>query len=461
MIKPRQHQAEARHFHKTNGMLGTLLMHWMGLGKTLTCLWEAQELMSKLRAEGVSTPKFVVICPKSAVPTWRVECHKNTPNILRDMVIWPYSQLHTAIKSAKMVDVRMIIFDESHYLMNPSTERIKKLSELLKEIYKKTNFHQGRLMLGTGTPMPNSAAEFYTSWALCTSPDLLTAADRILDLKRYDNWKKSFTNRKDVNWVVGKKKPKAEQRRGHAVKFEGVANDDLLGQLLGPYIHYRRVEDCVDLPQSQDIMVDLELDDDKLLKDADLERPEAYMSLVERLARAKTPHMLEWVDEFLKTSDEQLIVFSLTRHPIDQLAEKHPSTVRLITGAETAAERATNLADFQQGKYRVLAMTYGAGSESLNLQNAHVALYQGYPWTDAKLKQAKARIDRSGQQSKTRHYFLVSGENDQHILGIVQRKGEATKTVENVLLNLVQDSAKHKAAMAEVEYGILTLDELI
>lgn len=431
IIKPRQHQSELMQFHKTSKMIGTLAWHGMGLGKTLSTLWLARDHLAKLRQQGIKAPKFMVIVPKSAVPTWKVECHTHTPDILSSMVIYPYSQLHNAVKSLKYMDIRMIVFDESHYLKSPETNRIRALSDFLAEMGKVTGqFKDGRIMLLTGTPMPNAATELYTSWVLCTSPTIEEASKRLLDTVRFENWKRTFSKKKEIAWTKGKNGRKKSMK---ANKWEGVANEDKLQQLLSPFVHYRRVEDCIDLPDKQEIAIDLGLPDDKLLADANIEEPEAYMALLERLARAKTPYMMEWVDDYLDAGDQQLLVFANYRFPLEEMREKFPKHVRLITGAETAADRAKNLKDFKDGLFRVLGMTFKCGSESLNLQNAFVSLYHGYPWTDGAVKQAMARTHRSGQARKTLHYFLTSGHNDQRILSLVRAKEEATTKVEDML----------------------------
>ena len=443
--KPRLHQLEAMGFHENNGMLGTLLWHEMGLGKSLDALWLARKHLATLRQQGVVNPKFMVILPKSAVPTWKVECHKQTPDLLQSMVIYPYSQLHSAIKSLKYMDIRMIIFDESHYLKSPETNRIEQLAKFLEAVSQiNGKFDKGRIMALTGTPMPNSAAELYTSWAMCCAPNLMESAARLRDVDRYENWKKTFAQKKMQSWESGRGKGK---RKNFGSKFEGVANEEMLQKLLEPFVHYRRSEDCIDLPDKEEIYVDLGLADDKLLADANLETPEAYMALLERIARAKTVYALEWVRDYLNAGNQQLIVFSNYRFPLEALAEKFPNDVRMITGSEKDVVRAQNLKDFQEGKYRVLVMTYKCGSESLNLQNAFVSLYCGYAWTDAGIKQAIARTRRSGQKKRTLHYFLTSGMNDQRILGIVRAKEEATSKVENLLL--------------EKSKKILTLDDII
>lgn len=432
IIKPRKHQADLMQFHKHSKMLGTLVWHGMGLGKTLSTLWLAREHLANLRKKGVKAPKFMVIVPKSAIPTWKVECHKHTPDLLSSMSIYPYSQLHNAIRSLKYIDVRMLIFDESHYLKSPQTNRIRSLSNFLKEMSQVTGkFEHGRIMMLTGTPMPNGAAELYTSWAACTSPNLEEASKRLLDATRYENWKRSFSRKKEIAWTKGRGSRKRSMK---ANRWEGVANEDKLQQLLAPFVHYKRVEDCIDLPDKQEIAIDLGLPDDKLLEDANIEEPEAYMALLERLARAKTPYMMQWVDDYLHAGDQQLLVFAQYRFPLEEMREKFPNHVRLITGAELAADRAKNLADFKEGKYRVLGMTFKCGSESLNLQNAFVSLYHGYPWTDGAVKQAMARTHRSGQDKKTLHYFLTSGHNDQRILSLVRSKEEATTKVEDMLV---------------------------
>jgi SNF2 family DNA or RNA helicase len=432
IIKPRQHQIELMQFHKTSKMLGTLAWHGMGLGKTLSTLWLAREHMASLRKQGIKSPKFLVIVPKSAVPTWKVECHTHTPDLLSSMAIYPYSQLHNAIKSLKYMDIRMLVFDESHYLKSPETNRINSLADFLIELSKVTGkFEQGRILMLTGTPMPNSAAELYTSWAICTSPNIEESSKRLRDPIRFDNWKRTFSKKKEIAFTKGRGLRKKKMK---ANKWEGVANEDKLQQLLGPFVHYKRVEDCIDLPDKQEIAIDLGLPDDQLLADANIEEPEAYMALLERLARAKTPYMMEWVDDYLHAGEQQLLVFAQYRFPLEEMREKFPKHVRLITGAETAGDRAKNLADFKAGQFRILGMTFKCGSESLNLQNAFVSLYHGYPWTDGAVKQAMARTHRSGQSKKTLHYFLTSGLNDQRILSLVRAKEEATTKVEDMLV---------------------------
>lgn len=440
IFTPRLHQQEAMDFHTNSKMMGSLLWHGMGLGKTLSTLWLARRQIYNLREMGVKNPKFMVIVPKSAIPTWKVECAAQTPDILNCMILAPYSQLHHLKNKIKYIDVRMIAFDESHYLKSPDTNRVDNLADVLQEIGSiNGRFEHGRILTLSGTPMPNGAHELFTTWVLSTSPNLLEAATRLRDKQKFHDWKETFAQKKTSSFErYDRVKGKKVTQTGSTHK--GVANEDMLNQLLKEFVHFRRVSDCLDLPEVVDNFIDLNLSDDKLLFDANIDEPEAYMALLERLSRAKAPYLFDWVKDFLAGTQEQLVVFSSYTTPIRELQEKHKRDVRIITGDEDADTRAKNLKDFQEGKVRVLAMSFKCGAESLNLQNACHTVYHGYPWTYALLAQAKARTARQGQKRVTFHHFLTSGINDQLILGIVQGKKEATNTVEDLLLENKSDN---------------------
>jgi len=425
----RNHQNEFISFVTKTPYIGALAQHGMGSGKTLTTLHFLQEHFAKLRSSGQSaTPKALVIIPKSAHTTWQQECNKFIPEMYRSLLLIPYSQIHKAAQICFYHDIRAVVMDESHFVKNPDTERSKNLSALFMTIHKSQNsFKGGKIILLSGTPMTNGAQEYYTSWAITAAQTIEESAQRIIDVKRFEKWKLTFAQRKEREWSTyrdGKKK---------GATHEGIQNAEMLSQLLNPVIHYVAVEDCIDLPAKQEIAIDLKLDDDRLLADADIEHPEAYMELLEKLARAKTPYMLDWIRDYLHTSTEQLVVFSNYLFPLQEAKATFAGKMELITGAQSNDERSAILQKFQQGKLKVLGLTYGAGAEALNLQNAACSLYHGYPWTYAKVAQAMARTHRGGQTRRTLHYFLTSGENDRQILGKVMRKKEDAETINELL----------------------------
>ena len=415
----RQHQTEGLQFILGNGRLGGMLWHEMGLGKTVVSLEAARTILGHLRSQGVRNPKFLVVMPKSASSTWRKECMDNYPDLWQSMVMLPYSRMHEEAQILAHQDIRVLIIDEYHYLKNPKSLRMEMFAKMLKNISNRNGqFWGGKVIPLTGTPMPNNAGEWFSTWSLLAAQNLSMAADWLMDRKRYSDWCGTFSRQKTTAF---------------GTSLEGVQNTDQMTQLIAPFVHFRKAIECLDMHEKNEIAVDLGIPDDKLLADANIDEPEAYMALLERLSRAKAPHMMEWVKNFIATTDKQLVMFSMYLEPIYNLQAKHPKDVVIMTGAESTKERESNVLKFQQGKVRVIAMSYATGAESLNLQNAHTALYLGYPWTDGKLKQAMARIWRQGQKEPTFHYFLTSGYNDARILGLVRSKEEATTEVEQSL----------------------------
>lgn len=423
----RKHQREGLDFILNNGRLGAMLWHEMGLGKTATSLEAARTILGYHRANGAPNPKLLIIMPKSASSTWRKECLDNYPDMWQSIILLPFSRMHEEAMYLSHQDVRVIAIDEWHYLKNPESKRCKNFANLLVKIGQRNGrFAGGKIIPLTGTPMPNSAAEWYSAWATLSGQSLQDCADRILSAKLYADWSAGYSMR------VAKK---ITTRFGEETRHvnEGVEHSSELIKNISPFVHFRKAIECLDMPQKNINIIDLGIPDDKLLEDADITKPEEYMALLERLARAKAPHMMEWVNEFLHTTDKQLVMFSMYLAPIYELQVKHPKDVVIMTGAETTREREANVLAFQQGKVRIIAMSYATGAESLNLQNAHTSLYLGYPWTDGKLKQAEARTWRQGQKQPTFHYYLSSGYNDSRILNLVRSKAEATTEVEKEL----------------------------
>lgn len=406
---------------------------------TLTALWHARDHIKKLKIQGLSvTPKVAIICPKSAIMTWREEIRDNVPELKSETLVYAVSSIHHLMVTAKYHDIRYLIIDESHALKSPSTNRVNILAKLFYQLGKmQSGFRNGRIALLTGTPMPNGAHELYTSWAICAAPDIIEASKRLTDAARFKMWKDTYAGQKQVKFDKynrsARKKVKVTRSRP-----EGVNNVEQLGQLMAKFTHYRRAIDCIDLPQYHEKYIDLGLPDDRLLADAKIEEPEAYMAVIERLSRAKTPHMLGWIQEFMRLNPStQLLVFAMHRNPLDEMVNYFGGqTVKIITGRESRQEREAAITSFKAGFFPVIGMTYKCGSESLNLQNAYNSLYHGYPWTDSTLRQAMARTYRSGQKRETYHYFLTSGHNDAKILRLVRAKQEATNQVEDELIML-------------------------
>lgn len=410
-LKPRKHQEELKLAVLNAPGLGIVGYHGMGLGKTLSTLLVARELISRYRPIYGKDTRAVVLCPKSAVLTWNQEIAKFAPDLKHHIMIVPYSQLkkfNMKIARLKLYYV-LLATDECHYIKNPEADRTLEYATML-SIMQPTFL--GKIMPLTGTPIPNDAAEIYVNFWSVASPDIPSAVRKILDKESFYKFREIFTHESQRSIKLKDATSPSGYSYRQVTSYKGLNNEDKFHQLISPYVHYRRAEDCIDLPEMQDIPIRLDIPDDDLLAGANTEMPDAYMSKLERIATAKTPYAIAWLEEFMKL-DEQIVIFSLFTKGLRVIEQSFKGKVKLITGQESQTERAQTIIAFQTGRLKAIAMSYGAGAESLNLQNANNTLYLNFPWHDDKLAQAKARTHRSGQVNRTNHYFLFSGENDE------------------------------------------------
>jgi len=439
MIVLKQHQLDGKSFLHSRSGLGGLLWHEMGLGKTLTTLHFIRERNAFLRSQGIMNTKFLVIMPKSASITWRKEVQKNAADLWPSMVMLPVSRLKHFKKYMSHYDIRTVVVDESHYLKNPEADRTKEFGKILLWLGSQSpgKFHEGKIVFLTGTPYLNNAGELYPSWATLTARSAVEAGNRLLSESMFQQWRGSFANREDICFT------KFDRKKGvtisvNAVNWTGTNKETRhnMDKLVASFTHYKKAEDCLDMPKKNLIEVDLGIKDDDLLKSADLEMPDYFTEALQKLSVAKTPAAIEWVKEFFtENPNRQLVIFSQYKAPLQALKAVLGEHMVLVTGEEIGRTRDSNINKFQEGKVKVIGLSYGAGAESINLQNTNYALYIGYPWTWGKLAQAMARIWRQGQLKPTFHYFLLSGESDRRVLEKVLTKREETEELENAMID--------------------------
>lgn len=439
MIVLKKHQLEGKAFLHGRQELGGLLWHEMGLGKTLLSLFYVRERLAMLRSMGVYNAKFLVIMPKSAAITWRKEVQTNAADLWPSMIMLPVSRLKHYKKYCLHHDVRVILIDESHYLKNPEADRTKEFGKILS--WMSTDgvgkFEHGKIVMLTGTPYLNAATELYPSWAILTARSAAEAGMRLLSDSMFSSWRSRFANREDINFSRFDKKTK-RQIQVSAVNWVGTNKEkrDEMDKIVASFTHFRRAEDCLDMPEKVDIEVDLGIPDDDLLKNANLEMPDYFTEALEKLARLKTPYAVDWLKDFFNANPgKQIVVFAQYKYPLQVLKEMLGDKMAIVTGEEIGRVREANIHRFQEGKVSIIGLSYGAGAESINLQCAQYALYIGYPWTWGKLAQAQARIWRQGQKGSTFHYFLLSGESDRRVLAKVMTKKDETITLENAMLS--------------------------
>lgn len=400
----REHQKDFVRFFKGNKTLGVLAWHDMGLGKTLSSLHIGIHYCRILRERGEKA-ELAIVCPKSIVTVWKEHINTFFKGNFDYITIIPYSQLKTYARVGFYRPYKFLILDEVHYLRNIDTQRFGHFLGFLGNLC--NNFKNGKIIALSGTPMINNGSDLYAPYTLASGASLKDALVTLHTKKNYYKWRGQFTIRNVTHF---------------GVRYEGLKNEKMLNQMLGKITHRRRLEDCIDMPEMTTQTIDLGIKDDILLKDVDINNPDAYMSVLEALSRAKTPKLAEFLkDEFIETG-KQCIVFSLHKEALKSLQGRFKTKVGLITGEQSPSERERILKGFKDGSVQILGITYACGAEGLNLQHCQYAVYHSYPWTSALFEQAQARIHRPGQKDKTVHYVLTSGECDRGIFYTVMKK---------------------------------------
>ena len=133
IIKPRIHQLELKDAVLSSNGLGVLGYHGMGLGKTYSALLTARDLITRYRPLYGKDARVVVLCPKSAVLTWKQEILKFAPDLKNSIILVPYSQIkkfNAKISRLKLYYV-LLVTDECHYVKNPEALRTIEYATML------------------------------------------------------------------------------------------------------------------------------------------------------------------------------------------------------------------------------------------------------------------------------------------------------------------------------------------
>ena len=121
-----------------------------------------------------------------------------------------------------------------------------------------------------------------------------------------------------------------------------------------------------------------------------------------------------------------------------------PQGAHKITGAENAKERRRILADFKNGEFDVLYITYGCGAFGLNLQFCKHMVFAEQTWDYAVREQAEARIYRMGQGAEVTYYDLYcDGVGLEKLMRqCIERKSRMLDTMKNEINKYKGDMKK-------------------
>lgn len=429
-----------------------LLADDMGLGKTI----QALQFMVDWH-----TYPTVVVCPASLKWNWEREVSRHfglsaeilegqkPPRINRralkqpDIVIVNYDILRFWLNWLQALKPCLLIFDEAHYCGNLRAKRTKAVKKLAASC---------EYVLGlTGTPLVNRPAELWS----------------ILHIVRPDVYQ-FFRPFADLYC--------APQLTPWGWQFKGATKLSHLHRSLRSSLMVRRTKTDVlhDLPANQQYVLLVDVSDPDRYKSAELDflfwlakergigtakRAAAAEELVkwsylkQLAAELKLKFVMEWIENFLASTDGKLVVFGIHHAVLRPIYDRFRQQAVIIDGSVTGRQRQQRVDSIQKDpRCRVCVGHIKAAGEGLNLTMPEAVLFAEIPWTSTAIDQAISRIHRIGQLQTTTTYFAVARNTiEGRLLDIIRRKARISKVAidgqRHKLVTSVYDELRQQMCM--------------
>jgi SWI/SNF-related matrix-associated actin-dependent regulator 1 of chromatin subfamily A len=412
---------------------GGLLADEQGLGKTI-------QLITYIAYKPELRPA-VVVCPAHLKWNWKAEFNKwqplinvdvlesNTPyETSGEVLIVNYEIVKSWVSYFNNLGVKLVICDEAQKIKNRkaiSTQAVLSIGD-----------NPVRIM-ATGTPLINNPENV---WALVDA----------IDKRLLGGW----TNFINYFCIVTKrplygKNGKQVRINGHPIMIPQIGSAKhmaVLHKVLASSVMIRRTKAEVlpqlpkkiktVLPVSVNINGKTERTAQNLILSADTESQvqEAYSKLHKELGIAKIDAAIEWIEDFLESSTEQLVVMGWHRDVTTAIYEKFKDQSVLVIGGVTNKQELVEA--FQKGQKRIFIGNIIAAGTGITLTSASTMLFVELPMTPADLAQASDRIHRIGQDQICMYYYLVGkGTLEEKIVKLLDEKADiASQVIDGVMV---------------------------
>lgn len=318
---------------------------------------------------------------------------------------------HRWVLSGPLAEVgwQMIIGDEIQAIGNPSAKRTKAFRALAK----RTPHFIGL----SGTPIRTRPAQFY--------PIL-----NLIDPKTFSNHQKFLNRYCD---------PK---HNGFAVEYKGASNMEELHSLIRPLMIRRlKSEVMKELPPKVIEAIPVQADPTLVAKYQQLEEEfwngiAGAGGIVEQKARAarlqrsayiaKEKGCLNWIEEFLSSTEDPLVVFywhKAVGSILEDTFKKYG--VAKVDGEVVGAKRDAQIEQFRSKRARIFLgniQACGVGIDGLQDVCSHMVFVEYAP-SPTDHAQAEDRLHRSGQTQSVNIYYLVApGTVDEDMVEILDSR---------------------------------------
>ena len=407
------------------------LAHAPGAGKTLQAIaahWIRRKTTSMDR------PTSIIVCPPSLVANWRREILKWTPKIRAatgmaqtsvnispvgvnpntmgvffdsraDFIICPDSVLFRACKQLSQVKSNITVVDESSRFKTPTSQRSQALygSSLIQAAK--------HFVMLDGSPITLGAVDL---WAPMYYLD-----PEAIDFRTFQEYCEHFTVTEDTRFGIkysGSKNLTELRKRFFARFGHGVAEKDLY--------HPVRLREIVEIGSTN---FDTERFGEEGLSQLgrmptlDETGNDSLAEYRRRVGSEKVEPGLKYIQGQINDG-KRVLVFAYHREVCEKLAGAL-NTMPLYGGVP-ANVREYELEQFKRGKTKALVGGIGPMGRGHNIQEADLAVFVEWSWSDEENKQGEKRISRMGNDSLVVPcvYLALKDSVDERILTAVLRK---------------------------------------
>lgn len=351
---------------------------------------------------------------------------------MKDARFYPISDI--LIDYINNGNLNMIVVDEVHKNVSPTSQQGKQLLRIKKNTNKKCMW-----LPMTGTPIVNKPTDLFVPLRLVEGHSI----------NSYYTWNQNFC-------VFG-------GYGGHEVI--GYKNMNQLKSLLQDNMIRRLKDDVLDLPDKIELVEYVENTSyqNKLMKEVErdlIKHKDSIVSSLNPLAKmlrlrqvngspelvddklevdnsylsknAKLKRLLEIVEEILDRN-EKVVIYSNWVEPLRTVYKYLTKNWKVccFTGTMNEKERQTHKKTFlENDEYKIMIGTIGALGTTHTLTSANNVIFYDEPWHSADRNQACDRIHRVGTTKTCNIYTLLSKDTiDERIHDIIQNKDNISKFI--------------------------------
>ena len=455
-FKPKPYQTIAMDFLRTHSHCALFLD--MGLGKTVTSLTVAKELIDDYRVE-----KVLVIAPKRvAEDTWTRECAKwdHLKGLRISKVLGSKSDRIAALDADADIYVinrenvqwlveytngiwpfDMVIIDELSSFKSPQAKRFK----MLKRVIKQCDYVWGL----TGTPASNGYMDLWAQIYLIDNGERLG--------KFIGSYRQEFFYAGAHNgFIVYEYK----LRTGAKEKIDRRLSDICLSM---------SKEDWLQIPPLifNEVRVKMTKKERKVYEQFEVDKVlpllESKLGSIDTMDSAVVgetaatlsgkllqmangavyddnggvfhlhDQKLDALDEIVEASQGQpILVFYSYKHDVDRIKARHPEAVVLKDSAD--------IQRWNNGEIPMLLCHPASAGYGINLQEgSHIMVWFGLPYSLENYQQSIARLHRQGQEHPVIvHHIICEGTLDEKVLKVLQSKNATQKSLLDALKRYIK-----------------------